>query len=314
MRPLLVFVLAFVAIVSALVALIGRVLRRRETLHWRDAPAPGRIVEVDGVGIHYVEQGSGPAVLLIHGFGGHTYSFRYTIPALATDYRVIAADLMGFGYSERPGAADYSLTAHAARMLRLMDELGIDRAAVVGHSMGGEVAMRMAAMAPERIVRVVLAGSVSGDRIPTLPVTPIIKPFLPAMRHLVRLTLLHRAVYDPAHLTPEVRDAYLAPTRLKGSIEGIYQLFKDARSDRKIEYSRIKQPVLVLWADHERVVPRAALRRIQQHLPQADVVVIERAGHLLLEEQPDPCNTTIRGFLQATERESVPIDATAVAP
>ena len=309
MRLVLAVLFALSAVVSAVLAGISRLIRRRETIDWRDAAILGRIAEIDGVGIHYIEQGKGPAVLLIHGFGGHTFSFRHTIPALARDYRVIAVDLMGFGYSERPANADYSLTAHATRVLHLMDHLGIDRATAVGHSMGGEVAMRMASMAPDRVVRLVLAGSVSGDRLPSLPVTPLAKPFLPAMTRFTSLITLRRSVHDPSHFTPEVREAYLAPMRLKGSINGLYQILHDGRSDKKIDYSRITQPVLVLWADEEKIVPRVALRKIQQHLPQSEVVTIDNAGHLLLEEQPDACNAVIRRFLAAppTEADAVPV-------
>ena len=315
MRILLLPFLVFVAAVSAALALIGRLIRRRETLDWRDAAVPGKVADIDGVGIHYIDQGKGPAVLLIHGFGGHTFSFRDTIPALAADHRVIAVDLMGFGYSERPANADYSLTAHATRVLRLMDHLGIDRAAAVGHSMGGEVVMRMASMAPDRIARLVLAASVSGDRLPSLPVTPLVKPFLPAMTRFTSLITLRRSVHDPSHFTPEVREAYLAPMRLKGSMDGLYQILHDGRSDKKIDYSRITQPVLVLWAEEEKIVPGVALRKIREHLPQSEVVTINNAGHLLLEEQPEACNAVIRRFLSSSaEKEAAPgaVDEAAV--
>ena len=309
MRRLLFPFLAFVAAVAGVIALISRLIRRREAIDWRDASVPGRIAEIDGAGIHYLDEGSGAAVILIHGFGGHTFSFRHTIPALARDYRVIAVDLMGFGYSERPANADYSLTAHATRVLRLMDHLGIDRAAAVGHSMGGEVLMRMASMAPDRIARLVLAGSVSGDRLPSLPVTPLIKPFLPATARLTSHLTRRRSVYDPSHFTPEVREAYLAPMRVKGSVNGLYQILRDGRNDGKIDYSPITQPVLVLWAAGEKIVPKVALRKIREHLPQSEVVTIDNAGHLLLEEQPDVCNAAIRRFLTtpSAEKEAVPV-------
>jgi pimeloyl-ACP methyl ester carboxylesterase len=313
MRLLLIGFFAVIALVAAVIAAISRVISRREKIEWRDADLPGNVSEIDGVGIHYTDQGSGPPVVLVHGFGGHTFSFRHTIPDLASEYRVVAVDLLGFGYSERAESADYSLTAQANRVLRLMDRLGIERAAVLGHSMGGEVAMRMAAMEPERVERLVLAASVSGDRIPTLPPTPLIKPFLPAFARLTSRVMLRRAVAHPAYLTPEVREGYLAPMRIKGSMDGLYQIIRDGRQDEKIDFSRITQPVLVLWGEKEKLVPGVALRRIQERLPQAEVVYVEDAGHLLLEEQPDSSNAAIRGFLASSpERERPGVDMATV--
>jgi pimeloyl-ACP methyl ester carboxylesterase len=125
-------------------------------------------VEVDGVPIHYVEAGQGKAVLLIHGLGASTFSFRHTIPELAQRYRVIALDLKGFGYSARP-QSDYSLTAQAALVRQVMDRLGVERAAVVGHSMGGAVAMRLALGYPERVSRLVLVASATDRELRRLP-------------------------------------------------------------------------------------------------------------------------------------------------
>jgi pimeloyl-ACP methyl ester carboxylesterase len=131
------------------------------------------------------------------------------------------------------------------------------------------------------------------------------------MAQLTSRLMLRRAVADHAHLTPEMREGYLAPMRVKGSMDGLYQILRDTRGDKKIDYARITQPTLVLWADEERIVPRVALRKLQEHLPQAEVVLIDDAGHLLLEEQPEACLAAIRRFFAApsspvaTARESV---------
>ena len=302
MRPILVLVFALLALVSAALAVISRLITRRETIDWRDAQVDGKIAEIDGVGLHYLDRGSGPAVLLVHGFGGHTFSFRHTIPALEREYRVIAVDLMGFGFSERPADADYSLAAHATRVLGLLDYLGIEKAAAVGHSMGGEVVMRMAAIAPDRIARLVLAGSVSGDRVPTLPTTPLIKPFLPAMARLTSRLMLKRSVDDPSVITPEMREGYLAPMRIKGSMDGLYKILRDGRGDGKIDFDRITQPVIILWAENERIVPGVALSRLRKRFPDAEVVIVEDAGHLLLEEQPAACNAAILKFFASPSK------------
>lgn len=280
--------------------------RSDETIEWEEAPRAGKIARVNGVAIHYIDRGQGPAVVLIHGFGGHTFSYRRNIPALSKHHRVIAVDLMGFGYSERPKEGDYSLSAQARLVLGLMDELGIDSASVVGHSMGGEVAMRVAAAAPERVQNLVLVASVSGDRFPTLPPTPIIKPFMPFLSRLTARFLLKRGFYDRTKLTDEVREGYRGPRRVRGFMDGIYQLMRDARHDPPIAYDRITQPTLILWARGEKL-PGSMLTRLRNHLPSAEVRYIEEAGHLLLEEQPDALNREILRFIHPADRPAEPV-------
>jgi pimeloyl-ACP methyl ester carboxylesterase len=297
MRKLLLIALAFV---GALLALV-RLLRPREPTRWEDADKPGRVTEVeepDGgtVGIHHVEQGSGPPVVLIHGFGGHTYTFRYLAPDLSKDHRVVALDLKGFGYSERPAHGDYSLGAQAALVTGLMDQLGIEKASLVGHSMGGAVAMKVASVHPERVARLVLAASVSGDSPPMAPAW-LVRPFLPVLARLVSRRLLRMSVYDASTITDEMREAYTRPMAIKGSMRGLYQMLRDARKGAPIDYSRLDQPTLLLNAARERVVPAWMSQRIQRGLPHAEVVTVQRAGHLLLEEQPEACSAAIRDFL-----------------
>ena len=297
----------------AAVAALRWLRRRKEDIDWRSVRPPGAIVDVDGVPIHYIERGSGPAAaVLIHGFLGHTYSFRYLIPELAKDRRVVAVDLKGSGYSGRPQKGDYSLTEQARLVIRLMDKLGIDRASVVGHSLGGEVAMRLAANWPERVEKLVLAASVSGDRIPSLPVTPLIKPILWLIGRLFGRRIFRRQFYDPRKATKEVLEAYRRPLRIKGTGHAVYQTLRDMRREKAVESSRITAPVLILWASSERILPRWVLSRLRKRFPQAKVVAIERAGHLLLEEQPEQANRAVKSFLEG--RDQAVERAAKVAP
>jgi pimeloyl-ACP methyl ester carboxylesterase len=296
----------------AAVAALRWLRRPREDIDWRSAKPPGQIVDVDGVPLHYIERGNGPPVVLIHGFLGHTFSFRHLIPELAKDHRAVAIDLKGFGYSGRPRKSNYSLAEQARLVVRLMDMLGIERASAVGHSLGGEVTMRMAANHPERVERLVLAASVSGERIPMLPVTPLIKPFLWLFGRLFGRRIFRRQFYDPRKATKEVYEGYRRPLRIKGTGNSVYQTIRDGQREKAVDTSRIKQPVLILWASHERILPRWTLSRLRKRFPRAEVVTIDRAGHLVLEEQPEASNTAIRRFLTgetttATEREAVDI-------
>ena len=298
----------------AAVASFRWLTRRREDIDWRTVKPPGQIIDVDGVPMHYIERGTGPAVVLIHGFLGHTYDFRHLIPELAKDHRVVAVDLKGFGYSGRPKKSDYSLTEQARLVTRLMDKLAIDRASIVGHSMGGEVVMRMAAAWPERVDRIVLAASVSGDRIPMPPVTPLIKPILWLFARIFGRRIFRRQFYDPRKATKEALEAYRRPLRTKGTGDAIYQLLRDGQREKRVDHSRITQPVLILWASHERILPRWVLSRLRKHFPRAEVVTIDRAGHLLLEEQPEASNAAIRRFLTGAPTAPETVDTAPARP
>lgn len=292
MRRLLQIVIAFV---RALLSL-PHLFRRAEPLSWSDAPKPGRLVDVNGVRVHFVEQGSGPPVVMVHGFGGHTCSFRYLLPELAKRHRVVALDLLGFGYTERTADGDYSMMGQARLVLGLMDALGIERASLLGHSLGGEVVMRVAAMAPQRVEKLILAASVSGYRIPTLPPV-LLKPLSPLLARIAGRSVFKRLFYDPSLATDEVREAYLAPARIRGHLDGLYRVIEQMRRDRPIASQDIRAPVLILWPEAERILPARSLRRLRKRFPRAPVIIIERAGHLLLGERPEECLAAIREFL-----------------
>lgn len=306
MRKMIAFFAALIAAVAAFVVSLRWLARTREDTPWGEAARPGKVVAVDGVAIHYVQasprgkRAREPVIVMVHGFGGHTFSFRHQLAEFGREHRCVAIDLKGFGYSERPDGGDYSITEQARLVLGAMDALGIERAVLVGHSLGGEVVMRMAAEAPERAERLVLVASVSGDRLPTAPRLGVFRGFLPSMARLSALNAWRHMFYDRSQVDLKaIRDGYLAPGRIYGSMNTIWEMWQDAKSDRRIDYSRITMPVLILWAQKERIVPFASytLRRLRKKLPHADVEVIPRTGHLLLEENPAAANVAIRRFL-----------------
>jgi pimeloyl-ACP methyl ester carboxylesterase len=307
----------FVLIIALVAAILSFrwLTKSREDTDWVDTARPGKVIAVDGIALHYVESGdpSRPHIVMIHGFGGHTFSFRYQLAEFSRDHHVIAIDLKGFGYSERSERGDYSLTEQSRLVLRAMDILKIDRATLVGHSMGGEVVMRVAAAAPERVERLVLAASVSGQRVPFAPRLPFIRPFLPGLSRLVMVRNFGKKMfYDPSTVDVEgIRATYLDAARVRGSMNTIWEMWGDVPGDQPIAYSSITQPVLVLAAEKERVIPfySRVVSHLRANLPQAEVQTIERTGHLLLEENPERANAAIRAFIGTTEGHAEPVPA-----
>lgn len=286
--------------------LVARRLALPEDLDWDTAARPGRLIDIDGYRVHYVEEGAAtsggrPTLVLIHGFGGHTFSYRHIIHDLAADYRCIAVDLKGYGYSERRADAGLSHTDQVAMLARLLDRLGVDRAALVGHSMGGAVVQRFAAAHPDRVEALVLAAAVTGDehagRRP-LSAPVLLRPVLPILAGVAARGILRSSFYDPSRLTAEIREEYVRPVRIKGSMDGLLAMMRDSSErDGPIDRSRITAPVLLLYGANDKIVPLTTARTLQQAIPHARLHVVDRAGHLLLEERPDECISAIRGFL-----------------
>jgi pimeloyl-ACP methyl ester carboxylesterase len=311
MKSLFVLIIILLSAVVAFVTLRW-LTKSREDTEWEDAEWTGKVVDVRGVPLHYVESGNGrgkakkPTLVMVHGFGGHTYSFRNQMAAFSGMHRCVALDLKGFGFSGRvPG--DHSLTEQARIVLGTMDALGIGKGTLIGHSMGGEVVVRAAEIAPERVEKLILVASVSGERPRAFRPVKFLRPFLPGMSRLIAKRTWRRSFFDPS-LSEVVssREAYMEPVRIRGSMDGLWEMWRDVPNDPPVDYARVTMPVLVLWAEQERIIPfpGRTLGKIQNDLPQAQVVTIPRSGHLLLEENPEGANAAIREFLTAQRREA----------
>jgi len=287
-----------------------REVRRYESVDLAEVEKPGRVLSVDGVGIHYVESGEGPALLLIHGLGASTFTFRRILPGLARRFRAVALDLKGFGFSERPDG-DYTLSAQAALIRRAMDRLDIEKASVLGHSMGGAVAMRLALAYPGRVERLILASSASdvelGRRIWGAAVIgrllPLAAPFTLHNRRFRELSL-RSGYYDPARCTEDVIEGYMRPARVRGYLRALGNTMADWRRDPPLNPADITQPTLILWGEADRWLPPSRGERLHRLIAGSRLNLVEGGGHLFLEEQPEAVLHAVEDFL--SEREAVP--------
>ncbi len=283
-----------------------RAVRRWEDTDLAAAAPAGHSIDVDGVRLHYVEAGSGPPLLLLHGLNGSTFGFRMLTPYLTSHFRVIALDLMGFGYSERPPHRDYSLSAQARLVAGFLDALGIERASVLGHSLGGAVAMHLALQFPDRVDRLILVSSAAdtemrrGLRSSRLvrPLLPVVAVFTVQNKRFRRMSL-RSACYDPSFVTPEIVEGYLAPTRVRGHLRALGAMMVDRHKDPPLDLAAITQPTLILWGAADRWLPISHGGRLMALIPNSRMEVIEGAGHLVLEEQPEESARVLTDFLLA---------------
>lgn len=255
-------------------------------------PAAATFATVDGARIRYVDLGEGSPVVLLHGFGASLDSWAPVIPTLAKHHRVLALDLKGFGWSDRPDG-DYSPAAQAHLVLALMDQRGISRAAIVGQSWGGAVALGVVAAAPDRVTRVALYGALAyEDQIEGFMSWARVRGLGKLMfsltwdgRLLAEATPL--AFYDKSLITADALDRLEAAAKRPGATAAAYAVVHSIRlAEIEPRYPKMTQPFLLIWGREDRVSPRRVGERLAHELPAAKLVIYPRCGHLPQIEAP----------------------------
>ena len=311
---------------AALTALAGaavtaKLVSRPRDIEWSDYADDlpysehSNFVAVDGVRLHFQDLGSrnDPALILLHGFGSSTHIWADVLQPLAdAGFRVIAPDLVGFGFSEKPPYAEYTIHFQARMMLRLMNRLGIGRAQFVGSSYGGAVAATCALEAPERVEKLVLVGAVSTNfikeqglvRLASAPLAgPVITPLLLGSKALMRWRV--RQVYSPqnAHLMEDPR-RQATRQRLLSSANAHHAILHSLRRWDANHISReahlIQCPTLLVWGELDRDVPLTEARRLFQEIPDSRLIVFRECGHIPQDEYPTLFAQVVSQFLQGT--------------
>ncbi len=258
-----------------------------------------RFAEVESMRVHYQEAGdpNGPPVVLIHGFSSSTLVWsRVFLPLAAAGYRVIAVDLLGYGYSAKPRRVEYTIEAQARMIRGLLDYLEIDRAHLVGSSYGGAVAAICALDYPERLQRLILVGSVSNNeatrhlllRLFQAPVLgDIVSPFLLGSRTLLRRRM--RKVYERHSWVLDERrvEARHRPLRAANTHRAIIRTVRRWDAERiERDAHLIDQPTLLIWGDNDPEVPLRHGEQLARSIPGSRLLVFRNCGHLPQEEYP----------------------------
>jgi pimeloyl-ACP methyl ester carboxylesterase len=320
-RSIIYAVLAFLLLVVLVGPFLVPVRPLKGTLPPQELADPdSRFVAIgDAVGtarldVHYKDTGAGdPSVVLLHGFGGSTFSWRDLLPALAPEHRAVAFDRPGFGLTTRPLPGEwtetnpYSVEAQVRLTLAMMDRLGIDQAVLVGHSAGGAVALRTALSHPERVRALILvAPAVYGGGPPSW-VKPLLR--IPQVRRLGPLvarrlvgsleSVLDRSYADPSLITADVREGYRKPLRVDDWDRGLWELTLAAGDgDLADRLGEVSVPTLVITGDSDQIVSPKDSRRVAAAIPEAELVVIAEAGHLVMEERPADFFQHVMRFLE----------------
>jgi pimeloyl-ACP methyl ester carboxylesterase len=262
------------------------------------APAPrleNRTVAVYGLGQHFLEGGHGATVILLHGFGGSSDGWRGTATALASQYRVLVPDQIGFGGSDKP-PIDYSLTTLTDFLEEFMTTLGVERATLIGHSMGARVATLFTLAHPDRVDRLVLvSGSGFAPNMDPAVLRALNFNTVAGARRL--LSLLY---YDDAAHVTDAAARQLFGDRMRSGAG--YTLSRIQESFQRGEgfvddMSPIKVPTLIIWGRDDEINSAATAARTQAQIAGSRVVLLERCGHLPMAEAPDKLLAAIKEFL-----------------
>jgi len=282
-----------------------------------------KTVTIDGVNLHYFCGGSGPPLVLVHGLGSSAaVEFYYNLEPLAAHHRVFAIDLPGFGRSDKP-VLEYTIDLFVRAVSDLMACEGIERAAVMGVSMGGRVALGLALDSPEKVERLILV-----DALGVGAPRRVLAYSILLTRGLGELTLRGTAralrQMNPAVIrrfwgwylkrpnrvasiwsderianhgtllaTPEYRAAYLSALR---SIAGMRQLRNGVVVEDRLP--ELRMPTLLIWGGHDHIFPASHARAAKDRIPNGRLEIFDDSGHTPQMEEPDRFNRVVFDFLQ----------------
>jgi pimeloyl-ACP methyl ester carboxylesterase len=277
-----------------------------------------KFLDLHGDRVAYRDEGSGEVLLLIHGMAGSSDAWRELIPRLAKNYRVVAPDLLGHGQSTKP-RGDYSLGAFAVWLRDLLDELGIARATIVGHSLGGGVAMQFIYQHPDYCERVILisSGGLGPDVgwilrllsapgaefiLPIIAPTPVLKVgnkigswFTSAGMRAPRASEIWRA-YSSFSDRP-TRDAFLRTLRSVVDYRG------QAVSALNRLHVRSELPTLAIWGEDDEIIPVEHGYAAQAARPGSRLEVLPGVGHFAHVEAPNEVADIIDDFMKTTRHD-----------
>jgi pimeloyl-ACP methyl ester carboxylesterase len=271
-----------------------------------------RNINVDGLSVRYLTGGEGSPLVLLHALGESALNWRWVLPALARTHRVYAMDLPGFGFSAKP-SAEYTPTFFARFIGAYLDALGLERTGLLGSSLGGLVALRLALSEPARVSALVLVASAGlgravtyALRLPTLPgygeaaVAWGKTPLGAAQRAWLRVPLLFaRPERVPAEwITEQIRIAQL-PAFMEAA-EAALRAQIDLGGQREVlvdQLPDLEMPTLVIWGKRDRVFPYSQAQTAVSYLRQGFLELIPDCGHLPHIEQSEPFVAILSQFL-----------------
>lgn len=301
----IIFIVAALVAVAWLAFWLWTPDRDRRLLEAKYLAAASDMVSVGAWRLHVRDAGprDAPAVVLIHGLGDSLQTWDTWAQGLARQHRVVRFDLPGSGLSPPDPAGDYTDARSIALVLALMDQLGLQRASIAGHSLGGRIAWTLAARHPERVERLVLV-SPDGFASPGFDYgkPPEVPAVLGLMRYvlpkpLLRMNLLP-AYADPARVSDAMVERYSDLLRAPGARQAMLDRMRQTvLTDPQPLLAAIKAPTLLVWGDRDAMIPFANAADYQKAIPDVRLVTVPATGHLPQEESAAVSLAAVAAFL-----------------
>jgi pimeloyl-ACP methyl ester carboxylesterase len=235
-----------------------------------------------------------PPILLIHGFVSSVYTFNRLMPLLINNFSVIAIDLPGFGRSEKSKTFIYSFANYAKLIDECLQYFKLKNVTIIGHSMGGQIALYTAKLTPYKIKKLILL--CSSGYLKSAKKSLIYCSYLPFSRFFVERYIrkkdikmsLENVFYNKSYITDELMEEFTKPLTEKDFYTSLLRLLRYREGDLTSEELReIQIPTLLIWGEEDKVVPLEIGQRLLQDLPNAELITYEKTGHLVTEERPN---------------------------
>lgn len=256
----------------------------------------GFLANVNGINIYYEDYPQStekPVIVLIHGFLSSTFSYRRLIPLLQPNYRVIALDLPPFGKSDKSIKFLYSYQNVANTVVEFIKKLKLANVFLVGHSMGGQIALHVARQNPELVQKIILLSSAGYMK--KSPNKLIFSSYLPFFHKFVKYQLakqgvlsnLKNVVYDHSLIDEEMVNGYTEPFFHEQIFMALTRMIRDREGDLEPEDLRkIEVPSLLIWGEEDKIVPVSIGKKLNKDLKNSSFVSLLKTGHLVPEERP----------------------------
>jgi len=267
----------------------------------------GTFTKIDNLNIHILVGGNGKPVLLLHGFMSMAYDWRFNIQELSKHFSVYALDLPGFGYSDKPLNFGYNSDGYAEFIVSFLNEYNIDRAVLVGNSMGGQIALMTCLKYPERVAGLVLIDS--GGYPQSVEFLPFKLLYIPVIgevsmalvnRTVIKIMLKTGIYFNDSFATDEVvnnyYDVYGTANARKMPPIIMRRIMKD-EAHITSNLSNIKCPTMIMWGAEDKVISPSRAEMFQRDISNASALIVPRAGHMPQIEKSKAVNNAIVNFV-----------------
>lgn len=303
-RILLVSLLIFCLLIASLFLWSSYRINTREVHSGQELATDGRFVKVGDVNTHYIREGNGKPLVLIHGIFSSAFVWHKNTDELSKYFDVIAVDLKGHGYSDKPADGRYSRENIRQFMLDFMDAIKVDKAIFVGHSWGGGIAMDLALTCPQRVEKLVLIDSagypLKHNFFSWLLKLPGMGKFLLAVcdKEIVEWILRKGVFFEPSLVTDKEIEGWIRPYYVKGAAQAALEL----RNFDFVIGEHIKDiscPTLIIWGKEDKSLPVKMAEKFKKDIKDSMLNIIPNCGHNTQEEKPKKVNDLIRNFVEA---------------